>query len=156
MKRSLMVMAVMIGCLTQSFTSSDRTDAATVNLPGANTASRTWQKTTWINPFAKSLEYVDIYCGISTDNSPSLIYLRVYVYNVLQIDWTTPTLGQVSALAGDSVRLEISTTPPDGGANTSVQDQGTTIFSQNDPANNFTTFTFVAEAGHWYSIWTRA
>lgn len=154
MKRSLIVMAVIIGCLTQSFTSLDRTGASTVNLHRANTASRTWQQTTWINPFAKSLEYVDIYCGIATDNSPSLVYFRVYVNNVLQVDWTTPTLGQVSALAGDSVRLEISTTPPNGGANTNVQDQGVTIFSQNDPANNFTTFTFIAEAGHWYTIYT--
>lgn len=155
MKRSLLVMAVIIGCLTQGFTSLDRTEASTVNLKSANTASRNWQQTTWVNPFAKSLEYVDIYCGISTDNSPSLVYFRVYVNNVLQVDWTIPTLGQVSALAGDSVRLEISTTPPDGGANTNVQDQGVTIFSQNDPANNFTTFTFVAEAGHWYTIYTR-
>jgi len=154
MKRSLMVMAVIIGCLTQSFTSPEGTGTATANLQNANTGSRTWQKTTWINPFAESQEFVDIYCGISTDNSPSLVYFRVYVNNVLQIDWTTPALGQVSALAGDSVRLEISTTPPNGGANTSVQDQGVTIFSQNDPANNFTTFTFTAEAGHWYSIWT--
>jgi hypothetical protein len=154
MKRSLMVMAVIIGCLTQSFTSLEGTGAPAVNLQSANTAGRTWQKTTWVNPFAASLQYVDIYCGISTDNSPSLVYFRVYVNDVLQVDWTTPTLGQVSALAGDTVRLEISTTPPDGGANTSVQDQGVTIFSQNDPANNFTTYTFVAEAGHWYSIWT--
>jgi hypothetical protein len=156
MKRSLMVMAVIIGCLTQSFTSFERTGAATVNLHKANSASRNWQQTTWVNPFAKSLEYVDIYCGIGTDNSPSLVYFRVYVNNVLQIDWTTPTLGQAAAQAGDSVRLEISTTPPDGGADTSVQDQGVTIFSQNNPAINFTTFTFVAEAGHSYFIWTRA
>ena len=149
-------MAVIIGCLTQSFTSSEKTGAANVTSQSTNSASRAWQKTTWVNPFAASLQYVDIYCGISTDNSPSLVYFRVYVNNVLQVDWTTPTLGQVSALAGDSVRLEISTTPPDGGANTTVQDQGVTIFSQNDPTNNFTTFTFVAEAGHSYFIWTRA
>lgn len=149
-----MVMAVIIGCLTQSFTYSDGTGAATVNLNSANTASGKWQKTTWVNPFAESRQYVDIYCGIATDNSPSLVYFRVYVNNVLQIDWTTPTLAQAAALPGDSVRLEISTTPPDGGANTSVEDQGVTIFSQNDPAINLTTFTFVAQAGHWYSIFT--
>jgi len=148
-----MVMAVIIGCLTQSFTSSHPKGA--VNLNSANSANGKWQKTTWVNPFAESRESVDIYCGISTDNSPSLVYFRVYVNNVLQIDWTTPTLGQAAALPGDSVRLEISTTPPNGGANTTVQDQGVTIFSQNNPANNFTTFTFVAEAGHWYSIYTR-
>lgn len=155
MKTSLMVMAVIIGCLTQSFTSSNRTGAATTNLNSANSAGGKWQKTTWVNPFAESRKSADIYCGISTDNSPSLVYFRVYVNNVLQIDWTTPTLGQAAALAGDSVRLEISTTPPDGGANTTVQDQGATIFSQNNLAINFTTFTFVAEEGHWYSIYTR-
>lgn len=156
MKRSLIVMAIIIGCLTQSFTSLDRTGAATVNLKSTNTSSGNWQQTTWVNPFAASLQYVDIYCGIATDNSPSLVYFRVYVNDVLQIDWTTPTLGQAAALAGDTVRLEISTTPPDGGADTSVQDQGVTIFSQNNPAINYTTFTFVAEAGHSYFIWTRA
>lgn len=154
MKKMFMVLAVIIGGLTQSFTSSNRTGTATVNLNNANSASGKWQKTTWVNPFAESQQYVDIYCGISADHSPSLVYFRVYVNNVLQIDWTTPTLGQAAALAGDSVRLEISTTPPDGGANTTVQDQGVTIFSQNDPANNFTTYSFVAEAGHWYSIYT--
>jgi hypothetical protein len=154
MKRSLMVMAVIIGCLTQSFTTSNRT-GTTLNLHSANTASAKWQKTTWVNPFANSQQYVDIYCGIATDNSPSLVYFRVYVNNVLQIDWTTPSLGQAAALAGDTVRLEISTTPPDGGADTNVQDLGVTIFSQNDPAINYTTFSFVAEAGHSYTIYTR-
>lgn len=156
MKRSLIVMAVIFGCLTQSFTSLDRTNAATVNLKSTNTSNGKWQQTTWVNPFAKSLQYVDIYCGVSTDNSPSLVYFRVYVNDVLQIDWTTITLGQVGAFAGDTVRLEISTTPPNGGADTIVQDQGVTIFSQNNPAINFTTFTFVAEAGHSYFIWARA
>lgn len=154
MKKMFIAMAVIIGCFTQSFTISHQTETATVNLNSTNSASGKWQKTTWVNPFAKSLKSADIYCGISTDNSPSLIYFRVYVNDVLQIDWTSPTLGQASAFAGDTVRLEISTTPPNGGANTTVQDQGATIFSQNNPANNFTTFTFVAEEGHWYSIYT--
>lgn len=154
MKRSLLVMAVIVGCLTQSFTPSNQTGTATKNLSSTNTTSAKWQKTTWVNPFVNSLQYVDIFCGIATDNSPSLVYFRVYVNDVLQIDWTTPSLGQAAALPGETVRLEISTTPPNGGANTYVQDQGVTIFSQNDPTINFTTFSFVAEAGHSYFIHT--
>lgn len=153
-------MAVIISCLTQSFTFSNRAGSAFVTLNSANTSSK-WQQTTWVNPFAvvkklptyrQSLQYVDIYCGLGSDMSPSLIYFRVYVNNVLQIDWSNYALGQAGAYAGDTVKIEISTTPPDGGPAVSVQDSNGTIFSQNDPAINFTTFSFVAQAGQSYYI----
>ena len=154
-------MAVIISCLTQSFTFSHRAGSAFVTLNSANTGSGKWQQTTWANPFSvvkelstyrQSLQYVDIYCGLGRDMSPSLIYFRVYVNNVLQIDWSNYALGQAGAYAGDTVKIEISTTPPDGGPVVSVQDSNGTIFSQNDPTINFTTFSFVAQAGQSYYI----
>lgn len=136
MKKMFIVMAVIISCLTQSFTFSDRAGSASVKLP----------------TYRQLLQPVDIYCGLGRDMSPSLIYFRVYVNNVLQIDWSNYALGQTSASAGDTVKIEISTTPPDGGPVVSVQDSNGTIFSQNDPAINFTTFSFVAQAGQSYYV----
>jgi hypothetical protein len=161
MKKMFIVMAVLISCLTQSFTFSNRAGAAFGTLNSANTGIGKWQQTTWVNPFAvvkklptnrQSLQNVDMYCGLGRDMSPSLIYFRVYVNNVLQIDWSIYALGQASAYAGDTVKIEISTTPPDGGPDVTVQDANGIIFSQNDPAINFTTFSFVAQAGHYYYI----
>lgn len=158
-------MAVIIcSCLTQAFTFSNNTGAA---LTETKATQNKWQHTTWVDPFAgvkkipasnQSLQWVEIYFANSNDASPSRIYFRIYVNNELQVDLSGPypVLGSVYATAGDTVRLEISTTPPNGGPDVTIQDQttNTTLFSQNDPAINFTTFSFTAEAAHTYTIWS--
>lgn len=157
MKKTFIVAtAIIICCLTQSFTFSGNT---------ASTQNMKWQNTTWVDPFAdakklpaarQSLQYVEIYFANNNDDSPSRIYFRVYVNDELQVDLTGPypVLGSVVANPGDTVKLEISTTPPNGGPNVTVEDQttNTTIFSQNDPSINYTTFSFTAQAGHLYFI----
>jgi hypothetical protein len=164
MKKTLTVLAIIVcTSLTQAFTFSSNTGSAFTETKATQTK---WQHTTWVDPFAgvkklpasnQSLQDVSIYYANSNDASPSRIYFRIYVNDVLEVDLNgpfPPQLAQLSVSGGDVIRLEISTTPPDGGPDVTIQDLNTnaTLFSQNDPAINLTTFSFTAEAAHSYMI----
>ncbi|MFL5747790.1 MAG: hypothetical protein ACJ751_24155 [Niastella sp.] len=131
MKKLLSVMAViMFSCLTQGFTTSSPPSLVGINFANTN------------------------------DSSPSRIYFRIYVDGVLEVDMGSSEhgLGSVSAPAGSTIKFEMSTTPPDGGPDVTIRDEATNtnLFLQNDPAINYTTFSFTAEDGHEYSIWTHS
>jgi|GEM_PF-3696509 len=131
MKKLLTVMAVIVfSCLTQGFTTSSPKSFVAINYANAN------------------------------DSSPSRIYFRIYVDGVLQVDMGSSEhgLGSLYAPAGSTVKFEMSTTPPNGGPVITITDEATNtnLFSQNNPATNYTTFSFTAEDGHEYSIWAQS
>ncbi len=121
---------IMFSCLTQGFTTSSPPSLVGINFANTN------------------------------DSSPSRIYFRIYVDGVLEVDMGSSEhgLGSVSAPAGSTIKFEMSTTPPDGGPDVTIRDEATNtnLFLQNDPAINYTTFSFTAEDGHEYSIWTHS
>ena len=135
MKKLLTVMAVIVfSCLTQGFTTSTSTSS--------------------------SQSLVAINFANTNDSSPSRIYFRIYVDGVLEVDMGSSEhgLASVYAPAGSTIKFEMSTTPPNGGPDVTIRDEATNtdLFSQNDPAINYTTFSFTAEDGHEYSIWSHS
>lgn len=131
MKKLLTVIAVIVfSCLTQGFTTSSPQSLVGINYANSN------------------------------DSSPSRIYFRIYVDGVLEVDMRNSEqgLGSVYAPAGSTIKFEMSTTPPNGGPDVTIRDEATNtaLFSQNDPSINYTTFSFTAEDGHEYSIWSHS
>lgn len=131
MKKLLTVMAVIItSCLTQGFSTSSTKSLVAINYANSN------------------------------DSKPSRIYFRIYVDGVLEVDMGSSEfgLGSLYAPAGSTIKFEMSTTPPDGGPVLTIRDEqtNTDLLLQNDPAINYTTFSFTAEDGHYYSIWAQS